>query len=106
MHQKSSRSDEGAGRLLSSANLHVAPFERLLARGIAVLQQDPISVHADARLAHVLDVDAVEERARAVDGRLAVDAGLRAAFAHDGQNAQRLYSQGLGGPLILVRLLA
>src|SRR5437773_6119568 len=92
--------------LLSSANLHIASSERLLARGVAILQEDPISVRADSRLAHILDVDAVEERARAVDRRLAVDAGLRAAFAHDGQNAQRLYSQGLGGPLILVRLLA
>src|SRR5688572_7136512 len=96
----------GRSESLLPADLHVAAFQRLLARRVAVLQEYPIRVTAGSRLSQVLDVDAVEERARAVDGRLAVDARLRVAFAHDGQNVQRLHGLGLGRPMILVHLLA
>jgi hypothetical protein len=56
-------------------NLDVAAHERLVTRGVAVAQDDPVLV-ARPRLAAILDIDPVVERPAAVDCRFSEDLRL------------------------------
>src|SRR2546428_9887378 len=88
---------------LLATDPYVASLERVLARVVAVLQEYPVRADANSTSPHV---DPIEERARAIDGRLTVDARLGGAVAHDGKHVDRLDVHGLGGTVILVFLLA
>jgi hypothetical protein len=58
---------------LSPPDLHVPSFQDLVARIVTGLKEDPVGVYTHAGLGQIPHVDAVEERARAIDGGPAVD---------------------------------
>src|SRR5205807_6635250 len=93
-----------AGASLAHCDLDIAVLERLVTRGIAVVEHDSVHVDTLARRAAILDADAVYEGAGAIDRRLAVDVAVRAVGADDSENVQGVHVEGLG--VILELLLA
>ncbi len=64
-------------------DLHVPPLQDLVAGVVPGLKQDPVCVLAHARFGQIPHVYAVEERARAINGGAAVDAGAFVVIAAD-----------------------
>src|SRR5207253_6369949 len=90
---------------LALVDLDVASLQNLVAGVVAVGYEDPVLVGALTGLGVVLDVEAVEERAPAVDGRAAVDRRLGGAYAHDDQHVA-LQVHRIRRAVILVLLVA